>query len=158
MIQIGHFVHRLGDRQAKIPLLRSELFGCDGNGLVAVGLAVDSGRDQVAQAAAAQEVSQADETRTVPREKHRATARLAVVLGEHPRLFGGIASDSATVTGRGNRVITVAYLPISPYTFAAEFPGPGTGCRRSGLILSQRSRSAFCLSDSPARRETNESL
>jgi len=46
MIQIGDFVHRLGDRQAKNPLLRSELCGCDGNGLVAVGLAVDSGRDQ----------------------------------------------------------------------------------------------------------------
>jgi len=28
---------------------------CDGNGLVAVGLALDSGRDQVAQLAAAQE-------------------------------------------------------------------------------------------------------
>src|SRR5208337_1351675 len=142
MIQIGDFVHRLGDRQAKNPLLRSELFGCDGTGLVSVGPAVDSGRDQVAQAAAAQEVSQADETRTVPREKHRATARLAVVLGEHALLVdgdvelalqhtvgpaqvnqvggllfaqaddyrtdrlgeAGIASDSATVTGRGNGV------------------------------------------------------
>ena len=66
------------------PLLGAELLGGNGNGLVAIGLAVHARRHEVAKAAAAEEVAQADEAITVPREKYRAASRLAVVLGEHP--------------------------------------------------------------------------
>ncbi len=44
MVQVGDFVHRFGDRQPEDPLLGSELLGCNGNGLVAIGLAVNSRR------------------------------------------------------------------------------------------------------------------
>ncbi len=57
-------------------------------GFVAVGLTVDAGGDQVAEAASAQEIADADEALAVPREKYRATARLAVVLGQFELLVG----------------------------------------------------------------------
>ena len=89
MVEIGDFVHRLGDRKPKNSPIGLELVGRDGNGLVAIGLTIDSRGDQVAQAAATKEVSQADEPPTVPREKYRATTSLAVVLCEDTLVVGG---------------------------------------------------------------------
>ncbi len=61
LIEVGDLVHRLGDREAKDAVTGLELLGRDGDGLVAVGLAVDPRGDQVAQPASAQEVADADE-------------------------------------------------------------------------------------------------
>ena len=80
MVEIRNFVHRFGDREAIGPLLRLELVGRDRDGLVAVGLAVNARGHQIAHAAAAQEISQANEAAAVPREKYRAASGLAVVL------------------------------------------------------------------------------
>ena len=88
VIEVGDFVHRLGDREAKDAIGGLELLGRDGDRFVAVGLAVDARSDQVAEAASAQEIADADEAPAVPREKDRATARLAVVLGQVELLVG----------------------------------------------------------------------
>ena len=80
---MGSVIERRKDAVAGL-----ELIGRDGDGLVAVGLAVDPRRDQVAQPTAAQEVADADEPAAVPREKDRATACLAVVLGQVELLVG----------------------------------------------------------------------
>src|SRR5262245_14378755 len=81
MIEIGHFVHWLSDREQVRPLLCLEPIGADGDGLITIGLAVYPGRDEVAQPAAPEEIAQAFEPLPVPREKYRARAGLAVVLG-----------------------------------------------------------------------------
>ena len=88
VVEISDLVHRLGDREPEDAVDRPELVAGDRDGLVAVGLAVDPRGDQVAEAAAAQEVAEADESLAVPREKDRATARLAVVLGQVELLVG----------------------------------------------------------------------
>ena len=84
MVEIGNLIHRLGDREAEYSLLCSELIGSDGDGLIAIGLAVDAGSDQVAKAAAAEEVAQTHKSLAVPREKYRAASSLAVILGKLP--------------------------------------------------------------------------
>ena len=89
MIDIGDLVHRLGERDPEGAVDRAELVAGDRDGLVAVGLAVDAGGDEIAEPAAAQEVADADEPLAVPREKDGATAGLAVVLGEAELLVGG---------------------------------------------------------------------
>ena len=88
VIDVGDLVHRLGDREPEDAVDRAELVVRDRDGFVAVGLAVDAGGDQIAEPAAAQEVADADEALAVPREKYRATARLAVVLDQVELLVG----------------------------------------------------------------------
>ncbi len=89
MIQVSNLVHRLGDRHSENAIAGLELLGRDGDGLVAIGLTVDSRGNQVAEPAAAEEVADANEPLTVPREKDRATAGLAIVLGEVEFLVAG---------------------------------------------------------------------
>src|ERR671921_486020 len=73
----------MAERQARI-----EPVGIDRDGLVAVGLAVDVGCDEVAEPAAAEEVAQAGEAGAVPGEEDGATPGLSVVLDERKRLVG----------------------------------------------------------------------
>ncbi len=80
VVEVSDLVHGLGDRQSEGAVDRPELIAGDCDRLVAVGLAVDPRCDQVAKPPTAQEVTDADETSTVPREKHGATAGLAIPL------------------------------------------------------------------------------
>ena len=89
MVQIRDLVHRLGDRHPIQAVNLFELVAGDGDGLVAIGLADDAGGDEIAQAAAAEEVAQAGEPLAVPGEEDGARAGLAVVLGDVEGLVGG---------------------------------------------------------------------
>ena len=88
LVEVGDLVHRLGDHEAVRAVDGLELVGVDGDGLVAVGLAVDAGGDEVAEPAAAEEVAQAGEAGAVPGEEDGATAGLAVVLDQRKLLVG----------------------------------------------------------------------
>ena len=79
---IRNFVHRLIDRDRVDAVLRRELFRVDRHRLVAVALAINPGRDQIAHATAAQEVTDANISPPVPGKEHRAASRLAIVLGQ----------------------------------------------------------------------------
>ena len=61
LVEVGDLVHRLGDDEPVGAVDGLELVGVDGDGLVAVGLAIDSGGDEVAEPAAAEEVAGAGE-------------------------------------------------------------------------------------------------
>ena len=90
LIDICNLVHGLGDREPKDAVGCLELVGCDRHRLVAIGLAVDPRRDQVAHAATAQEVADANIAAAVPREQDGAASGLAVVLGEIDLLIGNL--------------------------------------------------------------------
>ena len=66
----------------KTPSVSLKLLGRDCHRLVAVRLAKNAGRNQVAHSSATEEIADADKSPPVPGEEHRAAAGLAVVLSQ----------------------------------------------------------------------------
>ena len=130
VIEVRDLVHRLGDREAKDAVAGLELLGRDGDRFVAVGLAVDARGDQIAEAASAQEIADADEAPAVPREKYRATPGLAVVLGQVELLVGRdielALHDAVGPAEMDQRRLDRAW-PSPSTTGAIDWPRPVSG-------------------------------